>query len=55
MGYRAAVIITRHNKTKAVYAIEHKADFSTRANSYTTGILKTNPKGLSVTYAPRQR
>ena len=40
--------MTRHDKMKVVYAIEHKADFSTRPNSYTTIFLKTNPKGLKI-------
>ncbi len=48
MGYPAAVIITRHDKMKVVYAIDYKAVFSTRPNSYTTIFLKTNPKGLSI-------
>ena len=33
MGYPAAVIITRHDKMKVVYAIDYKAVFSTRPNS----------------------
>ena len=44
----AAFIMTRHDKMKVVYAIDYKAVFSTRPNSYTTIFLKTNPKGLSI-------
>ena len=44
----AAIIMTRHDKMKEVYAIDYKAVFSTRPNSYTTIFLKTNPKGLSI-------
>ncbi len=54
MGYPAAVIITRHDKMKVVYAIDYKAVFSTRPNSYTTIFLKTNPKGLSMRRCVRQ-
>ena len=46
MGYPTAVIITRHDKMKVVYAIDYKAVFSTRPNSYTTIFLKTNPDGV---------
>ncbi len=54
MGYPAAVIITRHDKMIVVYAIDYKAVFSTRPNSYTTIFLKTNPKGLSMRRCVRQ-
>ena len=40
--------MTRHDKMKVVYAIDNKAVFSTRPNSYTTIFLKTNPKRLKI-------
>ena len=44
----AAFIMTRHDKMKAVYAIEHKAIISTRSNSYIKIFFKTNPKAVSI-------